>query len=78
MTAQGVSSAMLFVGALSLQMPLSSTHTMTSAIVGAGANQRFATVHGRELGKVLLVWILTAVVTALLAGILYLAMTPLL
>lgn len=78
MTAQGVSAVMLFVGALSLHMPLSSTHTMTSAIVGAGANQRYATVRGRVLRSVLLVWITTAPVTALLAAILYLAMSPML
>lgn len=78
MTAQGVSAVMLFVGGLYLHMPLSSTHTMTSAIVGAGANQRYATVRGRVVRSVLLVWITTAPVTALLAAILYLAMSPLL
>ncbi|MBG6190792.1 PiT family inorganic phosphate transporter [Arthrobacter sp. CAN_A212] len=78
MTAQGVSSAMLFVGSISLSMPLSSTHTMTSAILGAGANQRFPTVRGREVVKVLLVWFSTAIVTALIGGILFLAMSPLL
>lgn len=78
MTAQGVSAVMLFVGALFLHMPLSSTHTMASAIVGAGANQRYATVRGRVVRSVLLVWITTAPATALLAAILYLAMSPLL
>lgn len=78
MTAQGVSSAMLFVGSISFSVPLSSTHTMTSAILGAGANQRFPTVRGREVVKVLLVWLATAAVTSLLGGILFLAMSPLL
>lgn len=78
MVAQGVSAFMLFVGALSLHMPLSSTHTMTSAIVGAGANQRYATVRGRVLRSILLVWITTAPATALLGAILFLAMSPLL
>lgn len=78
MTAQGVSAAMLFGGALFLHMPLSSTHTMASAIVGAGANQRYATVRGRVVRSVLLVWITTAPVTALLSAILFLAMSPLL
>ncbi|MHA7154511.1 inorganic phosphate transporter [Arthrobacter sp. TMN-50] len=78
MTAQGVSAAMLFVGSISLSMPLSSTHTMTSAILGAGANQRFPTVRGREVVKVLLVWFSTAAATALLGAILFLAISPLL
>lgn len=77
MTAQGVSSVMLFVGAISLQMPLSSTHTMTSAIVGAGVNQRFAALRVRQVLKVLAVWVLTAAATALLGGILFLALRPL-
>lgn len=78
MTAQSVSAIMLFVGALSLHMPLSSTHTMTSAIIGAGANQRYATVRGRVVRSVLLVWVTTAPATALLAAIFYLAVSPLL
>ncbi|MHA7293198.1 inorganic phosphate transporter [Arthrobacter sp. HLT1-21] len=78
MTAQGVSSAMLFMGSISLSMPLSSTHTMTSAILGAGANQRFPTIRGREVVKVLLVWFSTAAVTALIGAVLFLAMSPLL
>lgn len=77
MTAQGISAVMLFVGAMALQMPLSSTHTMTSAIVGAGANHRYATVRKSQVRSVLLVWLTTAPITALLGGVLYLAMSPL-
>jgi PiT family inorganic phosphate transporter len=78
MSAQGVSTAMLFVGAISLQVPLSSTHTMTSAIVGAGANQRFSSVHGPELLKIFVVWLATAVVAAALGAVFFLALSPLL
>lgn len=78
MAAQGISAVMLFVGAIGFHMPLSSTHTMTSAIVGAGTNHRYSTVHRRVVRAVLLVWITTAPVTALLGATLYLAMSPLL
>ena len=78
MTAQGVSSAMLFVGAISLHFPLSSTHTMASAIVGAGANQRFASVQRPRVVRILLVWLATAPVTALLGAVFFLALSPLL
>jgi PiT family inorganic phosphate transporter len=78
MTAQGVSSAMLFIGAISLHMPLSSTHTMTSAIVGAGANQRFASVQRPRVVRILAVWLGTAPVTALLGAVFFLALSPLL
>lgn len=76
--AQGVSSLMLFVGALGLHMPLSSTHTMASAIVGAGSNQRFAAVRWRVALRVLLVWALTAFASALLGAVFYLAIDPVL
>lgn len=77
-TAQGVSSVMLFVGAISLHVPLSSTHTMTSAIVGAGANQRFASVQRPQVARILVVWLGTAPVTALIGAVFFLAMSPLL
>jgi PiT family inorganic phosphate transporter len=78
MTAQGVSSAMLFIGAISLQFPLSSTHTMTSAIVGAGANQRFASVQRPRVARILLIWLGTAPATAIMGAVFFLALNPLL
>mgnify|MGYP003303913415 FL=1 len=78
MSATAVSSSMLFMGALWLQIPLSSTQTMTSAIVGAGANQRFSTVRFIPLREILVTWLTTAPATALLGGILFLAISPLL
>ena len=78
MAAQGVSSAMLFIGAISLHMPLSSTHTMTSAIVGAGASQRTAAVNRPMVFRILAIWFSTAPATALMAAIFFLALSPLL
>ncbi|MCU1634301.1 MAG: phosphate transporter, partial [Micrococcaceae bacterium] len=78
MTAQGVSSAMLFIGAISLHFPLSSTHTMTSAIVGAGANQRFASVQRPRVARILLIWLGTAPATAIMGAVFFLALNPLL
>ena len=76
--AQGVSSAMLFFGGMALHIPLSSTHTMTSSILGAGANQRFDAVRWRVANRVFLTWVLTAVATATMGAVLYLALDPLL
>ncbi len=78
MTAQGVSSAMLFLGAITLHVPLSSTHTVASAIVGAGANQRFATVRLTVVRHILFIWLATAVATAALGAVFFLALSPLL
>lgn len=78
MTAQGVSSVMLFIGAISLHVPLSSTHTMTSAIVGAGANGHSASVQRPTVIRILAVWLTTAPATALMGAIFFLALSPLL
>ncbi|MFD1214356.1 anion permease [Arthrobacter sp. GCM10027362] len=77
-TAQTVSSAMLFLGAITLHIPLSSTHTMAAAILGAGANQRFDTVRWRVANRMLGTWAATAFASALFGAIFYLALDPLL
>jgi PiT family inorganic phosphate transporter len=78
MSAQAVSATMLYVGAMGLNMPLSTTQAVTSSIVGAGANQRFETVMWRHVMGVAAYWIATPIACVLLAGVLFLAMHPLL
>ncbi|GAA1498721.1 inorganic phosphate transporter [Paeniglutamicibacter kerguelensis] len=78
MIAQSVSATMLFLGAMVFHLPLSTTQAVTSSIVGAGANQRFESVIWRNVNRVLRHWVATPVVCALLAGVLLLAMHPLL
>lgn len=77
MIAQSVSASILFLGAMVFHLPLSTTQAVTSSIVGAGANQRFESVIWRNVNKVLRNWAATPVVCALAAGVLYLAMHPL-
>jgi len=74
---QGLASAMLFLGALTLHMPLSSTHTLASAVVGAGANQRFGAVRWPLVGRMLAIWALTLVASGLLGATFFLALSPL-
>jgi phosphate/sulfate permease len=76
MISQGLSSVMLFFGALTLQMPLSSTHTLASSVIGAGANQRFGAVRWPVVGKMLMIWILTLLVSGLVSAIFFLALSP--
>ncbi len=78
MIAQSVSASMLFLGAMVFHLPLSTTQAVTSSIVGAGANQRFESVIWRHVNRVARHWVATPVVCALLAGVLFLAMHPLL
>ena len=78
MIAQSVSASMLFLGAMVFHLPLSTTQAVTSSIVGAGANQRFESVIWRHMNRVVRHWVATPVVCALLAGVLSLAMHPML
>ncbi|GER24086.1 inorganic phosphate transporter [Zafaria cholistanensis] len=77
-TAQAVSASMLFMGALVMHLPLSTTQAVTSSIVGAGANQRFESIMWRNVLRVLSYWLAAPVTCAVLGGVLFLALSPLL
>ena len=65
-------------GALTLFMteqmgiPVSTTHTITGAIIGVGATKRLSAVRWGVTVSLLWAWVLTIPVSALLAGIIYL------
>ncbi|AIY02129.1 hypothetical protein ART_2530 [Arthrobacter sp. PAMC 25486] len=75
--AQLVGAALLFFGAFGLHMPLSTTHTVTAATVGAGANQRFSSTNGRVLIRIAGAWVVTPVVCVALGALFFLALSPL-
>lgn len=75
--AQLVGAGLLFFGALGLHMPLSTTHTVTAATVGAGANQRFSATNGRVLLRIAGAWMATPVVCMLLGAVFFLALSAL-
>lgn len=75
--AQMVAAGLLFFGAIGLHMPLSTTHTVTAAIVGAGANQRFSATNGRMLLRISGAWVATPLVCAGLGAVFFLALSPL-
>ena len=54
-----------------LKIPVSTTHTITGAIIGVGATHRLSAVRWGVTRKLLVAWILTIPVSALLAGIIY-------
>ncbi|NYE96091.1 PiT family inorganic phosphate transporter [Psychromicrobium silvestre] len=78
LVAQSVSAAMLFAGGFGFQLPLATTQLTTAAVVGAGINQRFSVSNVPLGGKIALFWLLTPVACALLGGVFYLALSPLL
>jgi PiT family inorganic phosphate transporter len=73
--AQIYSALMLFVGALALHWPLSTTHTVTAAVLGAGENQHFSVTNRKLVIRIVGLWILTPVATAALAFVLALALS---
>ncbi|XAS67653.1 inorganic phosphate transporter [Micrococcaceae bacterium Sec5.7] len=75
--AQIFSAVLLFIGAIGLHWPISTTHTVTSAVLGAGTNQSFSVTNRRLVVRILAFWILTPIATAAGAFVLELALSPL-
>jgi PiT family inorganic phosphate transporter len=75
--AQLFSSALLLVGAIGLHGPISTTHTVTAAVLGAGTNQSHPGANRRVVLRILAFWTLTPLVTAAAAFVLELALSPL-
>ena len=65
------------IGAIGLHWPISTTHTVTSAVLGAGTNQRYTATNRRLVLRILAFWALTPLVTAAAAFVLELALSPL-
>ena len=74
--AQLWSSVILLVGAIGLHWPISTTHTVTSAVLGAGTNQGYTATNRRLVLRILAFWTLTPLVTAAAAFVLELALSP--
>jgi PiT family inorganic phosphate transporter len=74
--AETVASAVLF-GAAALHAPISTTHTITAAIMGVGATKRISAVRWGVAGNIVTAWILTFPGAALMAVLLYYAVRPL-
>ncbi len=74
--AESAAAATLFF-ASAQGIPVSTTHTITGAIVGVGAARRMSAVRWRVAGRVLWAWIFTIPGAALVAGIFSLIMEAL-
>ena len=58
-----------------LKIPVSTTHTITGAIIGVGATKRLSAVRWGVTTKLLWAWILTIPISALIAVLIYLVLT---
>ncbi|MCK6209722.1 inorganic phosphate transporter [Georgenia sp. EYE_87] len=74
--AESVSSAVLYVAAFVFHAPVSTTHTITSAIMGVGATRRLSAVRWAVAGNIAVAWVLTIPASAAVAAGLYLLISP--
>ncbi|MFC8846606.1 MULTISPECIES: anion permease [unclassified Micromonospora] len=75
--AETVASSVLYFNALVLHAPISTTHTITSAIMGVGATKRLSAVRWNVAGNIVIAWIVTFPAAALIACLTYLLVRPL-
>ncbi|MGN6636987.1 MAG: inorganic phosphate transporter [Oryzihumus sp.] len=57
--AEASASAVLFVAGLGFKAPISTTHTITSSIMGVGATKRLSAVRWGVAGNIVAAWVLT-------------------
>jgi PiT family inorganic phosphate transporter len=75
--AETVASSVLYYNALVLGAPISTTHTITSAIMGVGATKKLSAVRWGVAGNILIAWILTFPGAATIAAAWYFLLRPL-
>lgn len=70
--AETTASAVLYVAAMGFGAPISTTHTITSAIMGVGATRRLSAVRWGVAGNIVGAWVLTFPAAGLVGAALYL------
>ena len=60
-----------------LGIPVSTTHTITGAIIGVGATRRLSAVKWGVAGTIVWAWVLTIPLSAAVSAVMYLALRPL-
>jgi PiT family inorganic phosphate transporter len=65
------SSALVILAASLLGLPVSTTHTIAGSIMGVGAHQRISAVRWGVAGNIIIAWVVTGPITAVLAAIIY-------
>ncbi|WBB78967.1 inorganic phosphate transporter [Micromonospora sp. WMMD882] len=74
--AETVASGVLYFNALVLGAPISTTHTITSAIMGVGATKRLSAVRWGVAGNIIGAWILTFPAAGTIGALMYLLVRP--
>lgn len=69
--AADLSSAAIIFGATLIHLPVSTTHVISSAIMGVGSAQRVKGVNWGMAKKIVITWVITLPISALIAGIVF-------
>ncbi|MEU7900083.1 inorganic phosphate transporter [Nonomuraea sp. NPDC049152] len=69
--AESAAATVLYVAAIGFGAPISTTHTITSAIMGVGATKRLSAVRWGVAGNIVTAWVLTIPAAALVAALSY-------
>lgn len=70
-SAEAVGAGVLYTSAFVFHVPISTTHTITSAVAGAGATKRFTAVRWGLARTILAAWLLTVPLTLAAAWLVY-------
>jgi PiT family inorganic phosphate transporter len=70
--------ASIIFGASTLGMPVSTTHVISSAILGVGSSDRFRAVHWGVARRIGIAWVLTLPASGLVAALAFLLLRPIL
>ena len=69
--AADITSATVIFTATLTHLPVSTTHVITSSILGVGSAKRFAAVKWDLAGRIVISWIITIPITMVLAALIY-------
>ena len=72
--AEATAASVLYATAFIWKVPVSTTHVITSAIMGVGATKRVSAVRWGTAGNIVVAWVLTLPAAAVVAGLVYAVM----
>ena len=73
-----IAAGVLYTTAYAFEAPISTTHTITSAVMGAGATKRFSAVRWGVARSIVIAWVITVPMAGVFAAVCYWIMHPLL
>lgn len=68
--AQTAAGGVIFFSSL-MGIPISTTHVISTAVMGVGSSKRFSAVRWGIAGNIMVAWLITIPVTAIMAGLIY-------